>query len=140
MSDYCRTKAIMYPLGNAKAADALCKSLGAEDRWDLEELKPELFKRVKGKPYFEIEVMADDNWDCTYYLSYVLFYSYGEDAGEFGRNRFLSQAEQEKYKAIFEQVLPEVDTSKLKYVDYCYYNACESPDFYNSHDDFNDEV
>ena len=139
MSDYVHNKAIMYPLGKHEAADALCKSLGAEDRWDLEQLKPELFERVKGKPYFEIEAMVD-NWECTYYLSYVLFYSYGEDSGEFGRNRFLSPTEQEKYKAIFEQILPEVDVSKLKYVDYCYYNCCESPDFYNSHDNFNDEV
>ena len=138
MSDYCRTKAIMYPLGDRKAADALCKSLGAEDRWDLERLKPELFERVKSKPYFEIEVM--DNGTANYYLSYVLFYRYGEDDGEFGRNRFLSPTEQEKYKPIFEQVLPEIDASKLKYVDYCYYNCCESPDFYNSHDDFNDEL
>lgn len=139
MSDYCRTKAIMYPLGNDDAEKAFCRSLGAEDRWDLEDLKPELFARNKNKPYFEIEVMVDD-WTGAYYLSYVLFYEYGADCGEFGRNRFLSPTEQEKYTTIFKQVLPEVDPSKLKYVDYCYYNACESPDFYKSHDDFNDEV
>ena len=140
MSDYCRTKAIMYPLGDGNKADALCKSLGGEEIWDLERLKPEFFEPNKNKPYFEIEVMVDNDWNCTYYLSYVLFYSYGEDSGEFGRNRFLSPTEQEKYTAIFKQVLPEVDPIKLKYVDYCYYNSCESPDFYNSHDDFNDEL
>ncbi len=139
MSDYCRTKAIMYPLGDSKAADALCQSLGAKDCWDLDQLKPELFERRKGEPYFEIEVM-ESNWVGNYYLSYVLHYDYGVNCGEFGRNRFLSPTEQEKYKAIFEQILPEVDVSKLKYVDYCYYNACESPDFYNSCDDFNVEL
>ena len=139
MSDYCRTKAIMYPLGDDQAVKQLCKSLGVEDYFDLEDLKPELFKRVKGKPYFEVEVM-EDNWVGNYYLSYVLYYTYGEECGEFGRNRFLSPTEQEKYKAIFEQVLPEIDTSKLKYVDYCYYNACESSDYYKYNDDFNDEI
>ena len=139
MSDYVRTKAIMYPLGSNAEEEAFYKTLGVGDRWDLEDEYPELFGRGK-PPYFEIEVMADDNWDCTYYLSYVLSYTYGADCGEFGRNRFLTPAEQEKYKKIFEQVIKDIDTSKLKYVDYCYYNACESPDFYNSHDDFNDEV
>ena len=135
MSDYCRTRAIVYPLGDDAAVGALCKSLGVEDQFDLEELKPELFKRAKGSPYFEIEAPDDD-----YYLSYVLYYEYGADCGEFCRNRFLSQTEQEKYKPIFEQVLPTVDTGKLKYVDYCYYNASESPDFYNAQDEFNTEI
>ena len=135
MSDYCRTKAIVYPLGDDAVVDALCRSLGAEDWWGLEELKPELFGHSKNKPYFEIEAPDDD-----YYLSYVLFYEYGADCGEFCRNRFLSPAEQEKYKAIFEQVLPEVDANKLKYVDYCYYNASDGPDFYNAQDEFNTEI
>ena len=139
MSDYCRTKAVMYPLGGIEAANALCKSFGAEDRFELKELDSELFKPNKNKPYFEIEVMTD-NYVGNYYLSYVLYYERGADCGEFGRNRFLRPTEQEKYKSIFEQILSEVDVSKLKYVDYCYYNCCESPDFYNSHDDFNDEV
>ena len=136
MSDYCRTKAVMYPLGSRADLDNYCKALGVEDRWELEERYPDFFSPTTTEPYFKIEVMA--NGIANYYLSYVLFYRYGEDDGEFGRNRFLSPTEQEKYKPIFEQVLPEIDASKLKYVDYCYYNCCESPDFYNSHDDFND--
>ena len=139
MSDYVHTKAIMYPLGDGEAADNLCKSLGAEDRWELERLKPELFERVKGKPYFEIEVMVN-NWEGNYYLSYVLYYEYGADCGDFGRNRFLSLTEQEKYKKIFEQVIPNIDPSKLKYVDYCYYNCCESEDYYIKEDEFNIEI
>jgi hypothetical protein len=138
MSAFCRTKAVMYPIGDRTAVDALCRSLGAEDRFDLEELKPELFESDGDKPHFKFEAMVSVK--CTYYLSYVLFYEYGASCGEFGRNRFLSQTEQEKYKSIFEQVLPTVDTGKLKYVDYCYYNASESPDFYNAQDEFNTEI
>ena len=140
MSDYCRTKAVMYPIGDDDALDAFCKSLGAEDQFDLEDLKPELFNFDKGKPHFEIEVMDGRGSNYTYYLSYVLFYKYGADCGEFGRSRFLSQTEQEKYEPIFKQVLPTVDAGKLKYVDYCYYNASESPDFYNAQDEFNAEI
>ena len=142
MSAFCRTKAVMYPIGDRDAVDALCRSLGAEDRFDLEELKPELFESDGDRPHFEFEVMAtvDKGFKYTYYLSYVLFYKYGAGCGEFGRSRFLSLTEQEKYRAVFEQVLPEVDVNKLKYVDYCYYNASESPDFYNAQDEFNAEI
>ena len=136
MSDYSRNKVVMYPLDNKTLSD-----LGIKDAWDLEELFPEVaFEFDRQLPYFEIEAMCDDDWNCRYYLSYVLFHSYGEESGEFGRNRPLTPAEQEKYKAIFEKIIPGLDPTKLKYVDYCYYNASESPDFYIKNDDFNDEV
>ena len=123
MSDYCRNKCVMYPID-----DEVLKQLGIEDAWEIEY---NLLNREDGKnlPHFEIEAM-ESNWECRYYLSYVLYHTYGEDAGEFGHNRFLTPAEQEKYKPIFETIIPSIDPSKLKYVDYCYYNATESPDFY----------
>ena len=136
MSDYVHNKAVMYPID--------CNELGIEDVWDLEEKIPEALKNNYDKkyPYFEIEAMVDyaGNGDCNYYLSLVLGSTYGEDCGDFGRNRTLSLTEQVKYKEIFEQVIPNVDPSKLKYVDYCYYNCCESEDYYLKEDEFNTEI
>ena len=139
MSDYCRTKAVMYPLGSRADLDNYCKALGVEDRWELEEQYPEFFSPTTTEPYFDIEVM-EYKGHANYYLAYILYYNYGEDAGEFGRNRFLTPAGQEKYKPIFKQVIIGVDTTKLKYVDYCYYNCCESSDYYLSEDEFNNEI
>ena len=135
MSAYTRNKAIMYPLDK----DTLNK-LGVEDAWDLVDKFPEINNFGSAIPYFEIEAMVDDDWECTHYLSYVLYHTYGKEFGEFGRNRLLTSTEQEKYKAIFEKIIPDIDVNKLKYVDYCYYNASESPDFYNQADDFNSEI
>ena len=136
MSDYVHNKAVMYPID--------CNELGIEDAWDLEEKIPEALKDHWDKkyPYFEIEAMVDyaGNGDCNYYLSLVLGSTYGEDCGDFGRNRTLSLTEQVKYKEIFEQVIPNIDPSKLKYVDYCYYNCCESEDYYIKEDEFNTEI
>ena len=136
MSDYVHNKAVMYPID--------CAALGITDAWDLEEKIPEALKdRWNNKyPYLEIEAMVDyaGNGDCNYYLSLVLGSTYGEDCGDFGRNRTLSLTEQVKYKEIFKQVIPNVDPSKLKYVDYCYYNCCESEDYYIKEDEFNTEI
>ena len=136
MSDYVRNKTVMYPID--------CNELGIEDAWDLEEKIPDALKNNWDHkyPHFEIEAMVDyaGNGDCNYYLSYVLASTYGEESGDFGRNRTLSLTEQVKYKEIFEQVIPNVDPSKLKYVDYCYYNCCESEDYYIKEDEFNTEI
>lgn len=136
MSDYVHNKSIMYPID--------CMALGLEDAWDIEEKIPEELKNHYDDkyPYFEIEAMVDydGNGDCNYYLSLVLGSTYGRDCGDFGRNRALSLTEQVKYKEIFEQVIPNIDTSKLKYVDYCYYNCSESDDYYIKNDEFNSEL
>jgi len=136
MSDYVHNKAVMYPID--------CAKLGIKDAWDLDEKIPEALKNNWDKkyPYFELEAMVDyaGNGDCNYYLSLVLDSTYGRESGDFGRNRTLSPTEQEKYKKIFEQVIPDVDPSKLKYVDYCYYNCCESEDYYVKEDEFNTEI
>ena len=136
MSDYVHNKSIMYPID--------CAALGIEDAWDLEEKFPEALKNHWDNkyPYLEIEAMVDyaGNGDCNYYLSLVLGSTYGEDCGDFGRNRTLSLTEQVKYKEIFEQVIPNIDPSKLKYVDYCYYNCSESDDYYIKNDEFNSEL
>lgn len=41
---------------------------------------------------------------------------------------------------MFEKVLPNIESSKLKYLDYCYYNCSEPPDYYNGTDEFYNEI
>lgn len=126
----------MYPID--------CTALGIKDALDIEEKIPEDLKNHYNDkyPYFEIEAMVDyaGNGDCNYYLSLVLGSTYGKDCGDFGRNRALSLTEQIKYKEIFEHIIPNIDVSKLKYVDYCYYNCSESDDYYIKTDEFNKEL
>ena len=76
------------------------------------------------------------------YLVYELYSDYGVESSDFGRARFLRPAEQEKYKKIFSEVIPEdlIDPSLFKYVDYCYYNCCEADDYYVKKDSFEEEI
>ena len=117
MSDYARTKAVFYPIDSTLA-----------EKLDYELEEP-----------FEIECMDDGN-KCNYYLCYRLYHTYGEESGDFGRSRTLTETEQEKYKNIFSDYLNDIDSKKFKYIDYCYYNCCECEDYYLAKDEFNTEI
>jgi len=118
MSDYVRIKAVMYPID-----EVLSNRLDNE----LEE------------PFF-IEVF-DDGKNINHYLCYELYHTYGEESGDFGRSRVLSETERGKYSGLFSDYLNDIDTKLFKYVDYCYYNCCECIDYYlGSFDDFYNEI
>ena len=119
MSDYVRNKAVMYPIKDTDFFDKL------DD--EIEE------------PFF-LEVF-DDNTNLNCYLCYRLYHTYGEESGDFGRSRVLTETEREKYKTLFSGYLNDIDPDLFRYVDYCYYNACECDDYYlNKNDDFYNEI
>ena len=132
MSDYVRNKQVLYPV-----TKELLKKLNCDDIYDLEEKFPARSK-------FEAEGFIDYSGTKNYnqYLAYELDSDYGTESGEFGRARFLKPAEQEKYKKLFSEVIPEdlIDPTLFKYVDYCYYNCCECDDYYVKKDSFEDEI
>ena len=132
MSDYVRNKQVLYPV-----TKELLKKLNCDDIYDLEENFPARSK-------FEVEGFIDYSGTKNYnrYLAYELDSNYGVESGEFGRARFLKPAEQEKYKKLFSEVIPEdlIDPSLFKYVDYCYYNCCEADDYYVKKDSFEEEI
>ena len=132
MSDYERNKQVLYPV-----TKELLEKLNCKDIYDLEEKFPAGSK-------FEVEGFIDygGTEDFNKYLAYELDSNYGVESGEFGRSRFLKPSEQEKYKKLFSEVIPEdlIDTSLFKYVDYCYYNCCEADDYYVKKDSFEEEI
>ena len=113
-----------------------------------------LDKMTMDEDIFEDKLFPADNLEMEYfidysgtgdsnrYLAYELYSDYGEESGEFGRSRFLTEKEQEKYKKIFSKAIPEefIDPSLFKYVDYCYYNCCECDDYYVKKDSFEEEI
>ncbi len=124
MSDYVRNKQVMYPIDKD-----LLKKLGVKDAWDLEDKYEVLdVDYSKRDNYFEMQPTSKRD-----YLAYTLKTYYGEYTGEFGRSRVLTENEQAKYKKLFEETFGiEFDSSKFRYVDYCYYNGCDAPDFYDA--------
>lgn len=130
MSDYVRNKQVLYPV-----TKELLDRLNISDIFDLD------FPRGSK---FGVEGFIDygGTKDYNKYLVYELDSDYGVESGDFGRSRFLKPAEQEKYKKLFSEVIPEdlIDPSLFKYVDYCYYNCCECDDYYVKKDSFEEEI
>jgi len=134
MSTYVRYKEIMYPITEEDVKKVGYNNL--EDYWD------DFSWDFKENDNFEVQCpVAEVNgkYVSNYYLCYVLKYVYDAD-GEFGRSRSLTPTEQEKYKEIFSKKLKDVDPSKFRLVDFCYYNGCDAPDYYLEEDEFNKEV
>ena len=132
MSDYVRNKQVLYPV-----TKELLEKLNCNDAYGLEEKFP-------SKSNFTIEGFIDysGTGECNHYLAYKVSSTYGEESGEFGRSRFLKLSEQEKYKKLFGEVIPEdlINLTLFKYVDYCYYNCCEADDYYVKKDSFEEEI
>lgn len=118
MSCYVKTKGVYYPMSEEQIEKLECLKL------------PE---------NFHIEAL-DDGKKINYYMSYELRCEYDTTSDDFGRNRFLTEKEQSKYVPMFEQVVGNVDPSKLKCLEYSYYNCCEPIDYYVVDDDFMAEI
>lgn len=132
MSDYVRNKQVLYPV-----TKELLEKLNCYNIYDLEDRSP------LGSNFI-IEGFVDYSGTKNYnqYLAYELDSDYGVESGEFGRSRFLKPSEQEKYKKLFSEVIPEdlIEPTLFKYVDYCYYNCCEADDYYVKKDSFEEEI
>ena len=148
MSDYQTKKQVVYPV-DKHDPDLMNKWLpnysgyGKPDIFNLDmvpELK-DLFMTYPKKQGFEAEVF-DDGSKVNYYLAYTLDQHF-DGYNEYGKSRELSDSEKVKYKELFEKIIPNVDPDKFKLVEYCWYDCCEAPDYYNwtkEKDPFYEEV
>ena len=124
MSDYVKKKVLRFPLSK--------EILKGKDKYDwvedMENKHPKVFNS-QGINTFEPSDTEED------YLDYVLEYSYGEESGDYGYTWKLTEKEKEKYEPLFSKLLPNIDMDKVHKVIYCYYNCCESPDYYEIQED-----
>lgn len=74
------------------------------------------------------------------FIDYVLDYELDAD-GEYGKTRALTDNEKKKYLPVFQKIDPEINMEFVRLVEFCWYNGCEAPDYYDeTRDDFYDEV
>lgn len=83
----------------------------------------------------ELSPMESKNKD-EFFIEYNL--SEETSLGEYGFNRPAKEEEKEICKKEFEEYFNTIkkygfdyEPEKLKYVEYCWYNCCEAPDYYN---------
>lgn len=131
MSSYVREKVLRIPV--------TLSELNMEDTddltCDLEEKYPALFEYAQPR-CFQIAPTKE------LFLDYLLEYDWDSN-GEYGRVRELYPSEKERYKAIFQQILPNVNMNLVHLVEFCWYNCTEAPDYYSmdkNKDKFYEEV
>lgn len=132
MSDYVKHKVLRIPFnktGWSEFGGDFCRA-----RDYFEEEYPDLFDySTKGK--FQFAPTEGE------YVDYVLDIDRDAWEGEYGKIRDLYPSEKEKAYKLFEQVMPNADMSAIRVVEYCWYNCCEAPDYYDySDDDFYKEL
>ena len=131
MSTYVREKVLRIPMDklNISFTDEEMDDLG----WAIEKKFPEIFDygtvgKFQLAPTFGnfIDLLLDKEWDAD---------------GEYGKIRTLSDREKAKYLPEFQKIDPNVNMDFVRLVEFCWYNACEAPDYYDeTKDPFYDEV
>lgn len=141
MSTYVREKVLRIPrykMNFAHIVRRLEEKFPDEDVMDgldfyIEDALPDLFDYAKvGK--FQLAPTEEE------YIDYVLDYEYDAD-GEYGKTRALYDSEKKKYEPIFQKIDPDINMDYVRFVEFCWYNGCEAPDYYDDENDsFYDEV
>lgn len=123
MSDYVHQKVVRLPF--PKAILDKCET---DDPWEcethLKELLGNLFNN-REKNSFELTFT-----DTAYYLDWVYYSTYGDESGDWGHVRYLTDKEFEVIEPMFEKLCVPFTKEELRLVDYCYYNCCEPSDYY----------
>lgn len=119
MSDFKHNQGYIYPITNEEYEKL------DEKYFDLE---------AKG---YDLEVF-DGQKGLNRYLVYLTYQSYGKKNENFGSSRPCNQQEIYNYAPRFREILGEIDTAKLKYIEYCWYNCSECFDYYEEEEEDND--
>ncbi len=127
MSDYVRAKVIRYPL------NSFYKKMGFKNSEELESFFEKIDKNFEAYSSkldtFTLEYTYG-NHKSYIYLDYILNYEYGSDMGDYGMAYELTEGQKEKWKDKFSKYLKDIDKDKFRLVEYCYYNGCDCPDYY----------
>ena len=68
------------------------------------------------------------------FIDYVLEYEY-DCEGDYGKVRELYDSEKEKFRPVFQKIDPDVNMDYVHLVEFCWYNGCEAPDYYDPQGD-----
>ncbi len=124
MSDYVHRKAVRVPFPKE-----ILEKCNTKDPYDcenyLKEILAELWNCQKNTHVFELGYS-----DIAYYIDWVYYYTYGETSGDFGTARYLTDNELNTIKPYFDKLNINYKNEDLRVVEYCYYNCCDPPDYY----------
>lgn len=134
MSDYHREKVLRIPFEDVGLNPADYDDVG----YDLWEKFGDIFYWSNPR-VGKFDVAPTVEW----FIDFVLEENYGDECGDWGKVRALTEAEQSKYLPVFQKLYPSVDMSKVHLVEFCWYNCSEAPGYYdmdNGKDPFYNEL
>lgn len=124
MSDYVHQKVVRLPFPKE-----ILEKCDTTDPYDCETyLKEKLgdLWESRNKNSFEIGFT-----DSKEYIDWVYYNTYGEEYGDWGHVRLLTQKELDTIKPYFDKLEVSYKDEDLRLVDYCYYNCSEPTDYYD---------
>ena len=131
MSTYVREKVLRIPMDklNISFTEEEMDDLG----WAIEKKFPEIFDYgTVGK--FQLAPT------CGNFVDFLLDKEWDAD-GEYGKIRTLSDREKTKSLPEFQKIDPNANMDFVRLVEFCWYNGCEAPDYYDeTKDPFYNEV
>lgn len=133
MSDYVRVKAVRYKLDNP---EQYFKDKDYKDTDDIAEYfnkDKEVINTNDDNQKNNLNIGSGLNYETDeyeYFIDFILDYEYGA-SGDFENVRELTEKEYNKYKEIFEKVIPNIKPGELRLVHYCYYNGADEPSVWN---------
>lgn len=132
MSDYKREKVVRLPFPKE-----ILNKCNSKDPRDCENyLKEKLGKFWENRVNNSFKLGYTDT---SFYIDWLYHSTYGEESGEWGNVRLLTEKELEVIKPYFDKLEVSYEDKDLRLVDYCYYNCSEPNDHYhlNDNDDSN---
>lgn len=124
MSDYCKIKCI-----RCRITDKNFSEYGIDDE-DTYELVSRIIEKYPNETYIE-KIGAAPTEGA--YIDLVLDTNFPADCGDYGYCKPLTHAELELYYPLFKKIL-NVEPWELCNVEYCWYNCCEAPDYYETYE------
>lgn len=135
MSTYVREKVLRIPFEKLFKICSISDWFTSDDlddmSWLLEKKFPNEFEYATvGK--FQTSPTEDE------YIDFVLEYEWDSYCGDFGKVRDLYDTEKENFLPIFQRLNPDLtleNMDNVKVVEFCWYNGCEAPNYYDVEDD-----
>lgn len=140
MSTYVREKVLRIPFEKLFKTCSISDWFTSDDlddmSWLLEKKFPNEFEYATvGK--FQISPAEDE------FIDFVLEYEWDSFCGDFGKVRDLYNIEKENFLPVFQRLNPDFtleNMDNVKVVEFCWYNCCEAPNYYDVEDDFYKEI
>ncbi len=100
-----------------------CEKVGVGDPWAFSEAHGALFPAWGPYPHFAVAPTVRG------FIDYVLSERLSREES-CGKTRGLTPAERRKYAPAFRRLFPSIDMRDVRFVEFCWYDGCEAPDYY----------